>query len=350
MFLEYGVNKDGELVYVDFVQRGPTDLVCPYCGGPLLAKKGDVITHHLAHAGQTCRQVARNLDRIGLPCYDNFNMHLPPKVLKALLGWSQVNQYNIRLLEKHGLLKYNSFARNGRGDWDLTHKGKIPRGELSLQLFCEFQEPLIRDHHVELERKVQTEQKWADSLKVKIEEARQSGNCFTEPYESAGYGFMMMDVANLNKTELAIHTLIADLKLYRAQLRRILQCSLYFIQVMDLNLYKIGVTTRPIEMRMDEIAFDLRPHFGHNVRNGLKLLGLWEHRGNVELYFKHCYQYANKPIGALTEYFQFHDVTPILRNLRRMKPKALDEWEQEILDGAPLPKSLQSILGERTNS
>jgi hypothetical protein len=47
----------------------------------------------------------------------------------------------------------------------------------------------------------------------------------------------------------------ADLLIYRSQLRRILVNSLYFLEVKADNntLYKIGVTTRPIEDRIAEV-------------------------------------------------------------------------------------------------
>jgi hypothetical protein len=55
----------------------------------------------------------------------------------------------------------------------------------------------------------------------------------------------------------------ADLKIYRAQLRRILVNSLYFLEVKsDGNcFYKIGITTRPIEERIAEIQRDVRAYY-----------------------------------------------------------------------------------------
>ncbi len=52
----------------------------------------------------------------------------------------------------------------------------------------------------------------------------------------------------------------ADLLIYRAQLRRILVNSLYFLEVKaDGNkFYKIGITTRSIEERIAEVHRDVR--------------------------------------------------------------------------------------------
>ncbi len=40
MWLRYALHDNGELVYIEQVPRGQTDLRCPYCGGLLTAKKG----------------------------------------------------------------------------------------------------------------------------------------------------------------------------------------------------------------------------------------------------------------------------------------------------------------------
>ncbi len=123
----------------------------------------------------------------------------------------------------------------------------------------------------------------------------------------------------------------ADLLITLAQLRRILVNSLYFLEVKaDANtFYKIGVTTRPIEERIAEVYRDVRAHYSDVVVN---LLGLWEHRGNVELYFKHRYQPFNYRIGTLTEYFAFPFVKAVLQDLCEMKPKMLSDVEVDVLN------------------
>jgi hypothetical protein len=124
----------------------------------------------------------------------------------------------------------------------------------------------------------------------------------------------------------------ADLLIYRVQLPRILVNSLYFLEVKaDGNtFYKIGITTRSIEERIAEVQRDVRAHYSDVIVN---LLGLWEHRGNVELYFKHRYQPFNYRIGKLTEYFAFPNVKVVLQDLCEMKPKVLSVVELEAIDG-----------------
>ena len=70
---------------------------------------------------------------------------------------------------------------------------------------------------------------------------------------------------------------------------------------------------------------------GHYSDVGVSLLGLWEHRGNVELYFKNRYQPFNYRIGKLTEYFAFPNVKVVLQDLYEMESKVLSDVEVDVL-------------------
>ena len=48
MWLPYGVDAYQALVCIADVRRGKTALRCPYCAGPLTAKKGQITQHHFA--------------------------------------------------------------------------------------------------------------------------------------------------------------------------------------------------------------------------------------------------------------------------------------------------------------
>jgi hypothetical protein len=181
----------------------------------------------------------------------------------------------------------------GSRTYQFTDLGKIPMGALPLALFNQVQEPLLLSELVKLEGSVEI---------------------------AVAAGLSCLDER------------LADLKIYRAQLRRILVNSLYLLEVKaDGNrFYKIGVTTRVIEERIVEVQRDVRAHYSDVVVN---LLGLWEHRGNVELYFKHRYKAFNYRIGKLTEYFQFANVKVVLQDLCEMTPKVLSEVELEAIGG-----------------
>lgn len=51
MWLQYGINENGDLVEVDSAPRGKTNLRCPYCENALIAKKGLIKQPHFAHDG-----------------------------------------------------------------------------------------------------------------------------------------------------------------------------------------------------------------------------------------------------------------------------------------------------------
>lgn len=123
---------------------------------------------------------------------------------------------------------------------------------------------------------------------------------------------------------------LADFRIYRAQLKRILLNNLYFLEIKVGRklLHKIGVTKRPIEERVMEVQRDLAAHY---KRVEIQVLGVWKHRGNVELYFLHRYKDFNYRIGSLTEYFQFTDAEAVWDDLRQMQPKVLAPVEKYVL-------------------
>jgi len=298
MWLKFGVAPDGELTSIEEVGRGKTNLACLYCGGSLTAKKGSVKEHHFAHTEETCKPVSQRIKTKAfpaLPLYDNFNIELKGEELEQLkVLWKEYGARDYPIptdlvsfrWELKGLLE-----SSGDRTYHFTDLGKIPVAALPLALFNQVQEPLLLSELVKLEGSV-------------------------EIAEAAGLS--------------CLDERLADLLIYRAQLRGILVNSLYFLEVKaDGNtFYKIGITTRSIEERIAEVQRDVRAHYSDVVVN---LLGLWEHWGNVELYFKHRYQPFNYRIGTLTEYFAFPNVKAVLQDLCEMKPKVLSAVESDVI-------------------
>jgi hypothetical protein len=298
MWLKFGVAPSGELTSIDEVGRGKTQLTCLYCGGGLTAKKGSVKEHHFAHTEETCKPVSQRIKTKAfpsLPLYDSFNIQLKGEELEQLkVLWKEYGARDYAIpkdlvnfrWELKGLVE-----SSGDRSYQFTDLGKIPVGALPLALFNRVQEPLLLSELRKLEGSVGVAV--AAGLSC-LEERR------------------------------------ADLLIYRAQLRRILVNSLYFLEVKANGniFYKIGVTTRSIEQRIAEVQRDVRAHYSDVAVN---LLGLWEHRGNVELYFKHRYQPFNYRIGKLTEYFAFPNVKAVLNDLYGMKPKLMSAVELEAI-------------------
>ncbi|MBD0342840.1 MAG: GIY-YIG nuclease family protein [Microcoleus sp. Co-bin12] len=288
MWLKFGLAPSGELAGIDDVGRGKTNLACLYCGGGLTAKKGAVKEHHFAHTGETCKFVSQRIKTKAfpsLPLYDNFHIQLKGEELEQLkVLWKEygAKDYAIPkdLVNFRWQLK-GLVESKGDRTYLFTNLGKIPVGALPLALFNQVQEPLLLSELASLEGSVEI---------------------------ALSAGLSCLDERR------------ADLLIYRAQLRRILMNSLYFLEVKaDGNcFYKIGVTTRSIEERIAEVQRDVRAHYSSVA---VSLLGLWEHRGNVELYFKHRYKAFNYRIGKLTEYFVFPDVKVVLGDFYGMELK-----------------------------
>jgi hypothetical protein len=254
--------------------------------------------HHFAHTEETCKPVSQRIQTKAfpsLPLYDNFTIQLKDEELEQLkVLWKEYGAQNYAISkdlvnfrwELKGLVE-----SSGDRTYQFTDLGKIPVGALPLALFNQVQEPLLLSELMKLEGSV-------------------------EIAEAAG-------LSCLDERR-------ADLLIYRAQLRRILVNALYFLEVKAEGkiFYKIGVTTRPSEERIAEVQRDVRAHYSDVA---VSLLGLWEHRGNVELYFKHRYQPFNYRIGKLTEYFAFPFVKAVLQDLYEMKPKTLSDVEVDVL-------------------
>jgi hypothetical protein len=253
---------------------------------------------------ETCKPVSQRIKTKAfpaLPLYNNFNIELKGDELEQLkVLWKEYGAQGYAIpkdlvnfrWQLKGLLESEA-----DGSCQFTNLGKIPVGALPLALFNKVQEPLLLSELASLEGSVEM---------------------------AVAAGLSCLDER------------LADLLIYRAQLRRILVNSLYFLEVKaDGNcFYKIGVTTRLIEERIAEVQRDVRGHYSDVA---VSLLGLWEHRGNVELYFKHRYQPFNYRIGKLTEYFQFPNVKVVLQDLYEMKPKTLSDVEVDVLSLRYLP-------------
>lgn len=287
------------------------DLICPYCGRALIAKKGKVKEHHFAHDGETCNLIIKREPRDipRLPLYDAFNIYLTGKELEQLKKlWHRHKSHNngIDRLEilpaftRENLVEtsQNINAGTGRKAYQFTNVGLIPVGELSLASFNSLHESLIEQKLTHLEAAI---------------------------FNNSG--------SVLPPKELRV--CLTDLRIYGAQMRKILLASLYYLKVQadEKILYKIGITTRPMSERLAEIYRDLTSHY-QSVE--IEVINVWAHRGNVEKYFKYRYSGFNYPIGSLTEYFKFADpdeTQSVGHNLHEMEAKMLSPVEQDILAG-----------------
>ena len=276
------------------VSSGKTNLECPFCGSGLTAKKGKIKQHHFAHlSGETCLRVKRG-QIPSLPLYDNFHLQLSAQhfqLVKQL--WREYAHSPHPIIDVPFALQLKRLFERIPEGYRFTALGKIPVGGLCLSEFNQIQEPLILSKLSELSKSV--------GVASGISAAR-------------------------------LQEKLADWKIYQLQIQRILQLSLYFLEIKADGkiLHKIGVTRRKIELRLLEIERDLKQHY---QKISINVLGTWQHRGNVEFYFKYRYQANNYRIGKLTEYFKFQDASLVVLDLQQMQPKKLNHEEFALYQG-----------------
>lgn len=76
------------MVHISEVESGQTELKCPFCKIPLIARKGNRLSHHFAHKSNTCKSVLQGKMHAlfpNIPFYsDFFSTQLSPTERQAL--------------------------------------------------------------------------------------------------------------------------------------------------------------------------------------------------------------------------------------------------------------------------
>ena len=226
MWLKYGVAPDRTLLTINDVPSGKTNLACPFCNSGLTAKKGKIKQHHFAHlSGKTCLRVQRG-QLPSLPLYDNFHLKLSAQhyqLLKQL--WREYGNNPHPIIHVPFTLQLKRLFEKIPDGYRFTPLGKIPVGGLSLSNFNQIQEPLILDKLSELSKRV----------------AVASGISSVRWQEK-----------------------LAELKIYQLQIQRILQLSLYFLEIKaDGNIFHVispeifrsqSTMAPPTASRMEEMV------------------------------------------------------------------------------------------------
>lgn len=274
LWLEYGLDRRDNLAHIaDAPEHWKSSLRCPYCQGELIA---DTIARRFAHVGETCPLSMRKEDAPVLPLYHDFTLGLTPRELNALRAVDSRGQASdealVSSLARCGFCRWNPYRGRGMG-YELTRLGKILFGQLSLCLFNQAQEALIENRMDRLRKKAKT----GDPV------AR------------------------------------ADLRIFRALVRRIQVGTLYFLEiqtgVQPAVLHKIGFTTEQPDEHLPKIAAELHPHF---PVQSIGIAGAWAGRGGVVPYFGFRHQAASFKAGSLAGYFAFENPASVMRHLNKL--------------------------------
>jgi len=306
MILPFGKYKD-ELIHISEVQSGRTDLTCPNCGQPLIAKKGKLKEHHFAHDGASCTaNFSKELFGLStrLPTKLPLCVYAQRKkenIEKKLLDWQQEQsntQQQEALVEEllfrlHKLQSYFQQQNNSVQTSVVEAIIQQTKNYINRKIapFPSFH--LLRD---EVFKKGYTDGKQLISptaLDTNLHE-------YYYPLVFQPY------IDNLQQysspTKMGQHQ--EQIDLYQKELVRFHQFQLYFleIQIPSATIHKIGLTTRPIAIRLKEIQQDLKGYF-HAIN--CNVLILKKGVAFLEHFFKRKYAPYQFSIGTLTEYFQF---------------------------------------------
>lgn len=296
IFLPYGLNNKEEIVHVSEVESGQTNLTCPFCTSSLVAKKGPRLTHHFAHAQNTCKEVAKgDTDRItpSIPFYRDF--------FSANLSESEKQAISI-LYKRFGV---KLFHRKGKTDsaFHLLFQNDISR----------------------------ISQVWENLLSAKL--IQQRGNWY-HLTKNAELGLVQVLVAEfaeiqaqrLHFFEAFLETGTSTVDILRKKVfdnlkTRILYASLYCLHIpgaeKEADVWKIGITTRTATHRLQELLPVLKHHFGLARANATYIAIELPRYGRLEAYIKKRFAAANYPVSYKTQvYTEFFTDPQLLAELQ----------------------------------
>lgn len=326
-FLVFGQRGD-DLIFIDDVKRGKSNIKCPYCGGLLVAKKGKIMAHHFAHDKESCLQSSNNNIYKQLPLYECFKLGLTSSTqineLNRIIDISQACEDRIFYAPNTG---YRSKWLYSSHSQYIINKYKpiiqTPKKYLDLYLDLGFIEPttkecILKSSPKEGYIKITTKGK-AFALELTLKQF----------YQWTKEVFKQMEVESN--------------KIVKAMKERFSKYHLYFIEISTdkETFYKIGITSRSYHDRVKEIKIFVSKHY-NNVE--IKQLYYLDSVGIVEGYFKAKYNYLQHQIGKATEYFLLHD-----DDLKEIK-KELNELEQTTgVHIAKIKKGIKNVhkIGKR---
>ncbi|MEL6256628.1 MAG: GIY-YIG nuclease family protein [Bacteroidota bacterium] len=299
VFLPYGLDEKEQIIHISQVKSGTSHLRCPFCLGELIAKKGNILTHHFAHKGQTCKSVEHGeLNRIvpGIPFYTDFYVsplsETEKRALKILFDNFGLNPFH-RKGQKNSafhLLFQNDFMNLNKvwnrlldtrhieewGNWHrFTQQAEIGMGLLSVKEFAELQAQKLKDFEFFL----RTGKEPVDLIRLKVFE-------------------------NIKE--------------------RLLSAKLYCMHIpakkQEKSAWKVGITTRSAKERMKELKVVISHHFGEERAENCEVVFEKESFGRLEAYIKK--RFADSRIAVEYKghsYTEFFADKNILKELKALK-------------------------------
>lgn len=273
MFLSYAVDPDNNWIHISDVQfSGRThDLYCPFCRNPLMAKKGKVLIHHFAHeANQSCREWASLANYIS-PEEGYYGVDLSPAQQRLLREISE--QYGAAPFDAEGWRRPTLDALAAKRFLDLFEAPYISHGFLYPRM-------------------------------TSVARLTPRAKAFTHQLTLAQYAQFAEAEHQRTIRELsqqAEHQLARTM--LQVEYQRWQDAHLYLVEIETdhRTLLKIGITTRPLAQRLQEIKTFLRQHFLHVEAHPLFYVPGVPY---LEGYFKSKFAEHQFAIDNATEYFR----------------------------------------------
>lgn len=300
MLLPYGL-KDGHLIHISEVERGATDLRCPYCQAELLAKKGKVMTHHFAHRNKSCWSSSGN-DFFGLKTTldkhqsliqyaekTKLSIHRNLEKLQQRFHNQQEKQVNIQSQIKKMWVSLTSIAPKNEA-------AKQAKTSIRTYLDDEFAPlpDLSKIRHPSLFSYTN------GTNKVSYHQLDAQNN---QNFYPSYYHYPLLAVKEYHSNRQQLLELEEKIKLYQKDLTWFQQFKLYFLEIKvseQAVFYKIGLTSRSLQQRLAEIENTLKKHF---KQVQIQVLFELQNVAFLERFFKQKYRASRYEWGQFTEYF-----------------------------------------------
>lgn len=326
MRLPFGI-FEGRYIHISEIKSGRTDVCCPYCNQPLIAKKGRIKRHHFAHSGVGC-VVHFAGHFFGLA--GRLPVSLPLSIY-AQTKLTKINAYYRKLLEEH-----QDFQQKKTGEITI-----IPALKHTLNLLLKTDKT---GHVKEVLEQVDRFMNYTIAPFPNFHLIRSSElpptytdgkkNCTFSELENDKHEYYYATIfepainflKKYHQTTYDFKEISEKMNLFQKDLAYFNQFHLYFIEVMadHQRFYKIGLTSRKLETRIKEIEQDLKKYYLN-----IQLTPLFEIKGFafLETFFKQKYTEQQMKMGTLTEYFSFtnEQVALILKDLNLLNFKEAPE-------------------------
>ena len=347
IYLTFGVSRAGDWVAIDEVESGKTDLTCPWCEARLIARKGEVMGHHFAHDGETCREASEAVRSTQVPFFETYEVldlnerkYLERRKKyqhRNMFSW-QGRQGAVERLEAMGVLAVERQASEGfkEARVRLARLGYVCKsGELTNQLKEVFE---------------------ALSPLVDVEEAWYKENTITGTKILPEYHRNKTDVINTIKDIERVqmwwfiafwkrqrHVCAEYLEFLEGKYAALHRQHLYIARFHgDFNneheaLIKIGKTSRTAEQRLKEVTQDLLAQ-GFKAKGEVLLFK--ENAGRLERILHKINSVHNVPLGSFREFF----TDEVLSSLEELKNIQIQTFKRPVDE---LPRPTISFSGRK---